>query len=191
MDEELRMDAQMMDKKELRRAMIAKRKQLSLTETEGKSKIICARVREFSPFREAKAIGLYYPIHNEVNLLPLRDTFPGRTLFPKVHNDVFHFYAVANIADFRMGAYHIPEPPETQPQKPDVLFIPGVAFDRDGYRLGYGKGYYDRYLSAVNALRIGIGYDLQIVDSLPHQEHDKPVDYIITETQVIACRIRK
>lgn len=179
-----------MDKEKLRQAMIVKRQQLPRSETNAKSRQICARIKEFPPFSQAKTIGLYCPIRNEANLLPLLDGFQGTVLFPKVQDDSIHFYPVTDITQLRPGAYQIPEPQETQPQQPEVIFVPGVSFDHAGYRLGYGKGYYDRYLRTTDALTIGVSYAMQVLPRLPHEEHDVRVNYIITETKVIICKKR-
>lgn len=89
----------------------------------------------------------------------------------------------------------VPDPHSAKPAHLDVLdviLVPGVAFDRQGVRIGYGRGCYDTFIDKVNANRnvpvIGLAYSFQIFDHLPRQPHDKLMDYIITEDEIIKCR---
>jgi 5-formyltetrahydrofolate cyclo-ligase len=87
------------------------------------------------------------------------------------------------------GPYGILEPPASAPiEMPPphaVAIVPCVAFDAAGYRLGWGKGYYDRFLDGFDGPSIGLAFDCQEVPELPRESHDQPVDYIVTETRVI------
>lgn len=88
------------------------------------------------------------------------------------------------------GRMSIPEPDaKARERRPDLILVPLLAFDRNGYRLGYGGGYYDRYLSEHRAKRsvraVGIAYAGQQVDALPHDDFDEKLDAVVTETQVI------
>ncbi|GGH79758.1 5-formyltetrahydrofolate cyclo-ligase [Pullulanibacillus pueri] len=69
----------------------------------------------------------------------------------------------------------------------DLVIVPGLAFDRQGYRIGFGGGYYDRFLQGVQATKLALAYDEQIYDVLPHESHDIPVDVIVTPTKVMKC----
>lgn len=90
------------------------------------------------------------------------------------------------------GDMNIMRPLDEAPQvEPDVLIVPLLAFDAKGYRLGYGGGFYDRTLALLRAKKkvvaIGVGYSAQQVDSVPHDELDQPVDFVMTETGIITC----
>ena len=90
------------------------------------------------------------------------------------------------------GVWDIPRPPDTSPLlEPDVLLVPLMAFDRRGYRLGYGGGFYDRTLALLRhkkpIVAIGVAYAAQEVDRVPHGDHDQPMDFIMTEKEVFAC----
>ena len=90
------------------------------------------------------------------------------------------------------GVWDIPMPPEAAPEMlPDVLLVPMLAFDRRGYRLGYGGGFYDRTLEKLRALKkvvaIGVAYSAQMVDEVPIGIHDAPLDYVMTEQETFAC----
>jgi 5-formyltetrahydrofolate cyclo-ligase len=91
-----------------------------------------------------------------------------------------------------LGKWDIPRPSEDAPLlQPDVLLVPLLAFDRRGYRLGYGGGFYDRTIPGLRALKsvttIGIAYAAQEIDDVPHDELDQPLDFIMTEKDLIAC----
>jgi 5-formyltetrahydrofolate cyclo-ligase len=90
------------------------------------------------------------------------------------------------------GAWDIPVPPDTAPEcLPDVLLVPMLAFDRSGYRLGYGGGFYDRTLEKLRrltkAVAIGVAYSAQMVDQVPRGAHDAPLDYVMTEIETFKC----
>jgi 5-formyltetrahydrofolate cyclo-ligase len=90
------------------------------------------------------------------------------------------------------GMWDIPQPTEDSPLiEPDVLLVPMLAFDRKGYRLGYGGGFYDRTLALLRSKKsvaaIGVAYAGQEVDSVPRDAHDQPLDFIMTEKEVITC----
>ena len=112
---------------------------------------IITRIRALPQYREARVIALYVPVRGEVDLLPLLEDTSKTTLFPKVHGEDLAFYPAACIDTFVPGRFGIPEPPEG-PVFPirdiDLIFVPGISFDRTGHRIGYGKGYYDRLMRA-------------------------------------------
>lgn len=88
------------------------------------------------------------------------------------------------------GAYGIPAPPKTaRAVMPDIVIVPIVAFDRRGYRIGYGAGYYDRALESLRArkpiIAVGLAYAAQCVDTIPREAHDQPLDWIVTEKEAI------
>ena len=90
------------------------------------------------------------------------------------------------------GKWDIPRPPEDAPLvEPDVLLVPLLAFDRKGFRLGYGGGFYDRTLALLRGKKrtvaIGVAYAAQEVDKVPHDSHDQPLDFIMTDKELIAC----
>ena len=90
------------------------------------------------------------------------------------------------------GRWDIQVPPDTAPEvQPDILLVPMLAFDRMGYRMGYGGGFYDRTLAKLRALKkitaIGVAYAGQEVDSVPHDANDQPLDWIMTEKEIFKC----
>lgn len=96
------------------------------------------------------------------------------------------------------GRFGIPEPDPRKSQivqedDLDLVIVPGVAFDRQGNRLGYGAGYYDRFLKGLKhrPLLIALAFDVQIMDEIPAEDHDVPLDLIVTESEIIDCRFER
>lgn len=100
---------------------------------------------------------------------------------------------IDGLDELKPGNYGIAEPvsePDNtlKPSLIDIVLLPGLAFDRKGHRIGYGKGYYDRFLPRCpNAVRIGLAYDIQVTQALPFEPHDLPVHLIVTQKEVIRC----
>lgn len=133
-------------------------------------------------------VALYAPLAHEVNLMPLLDAYPQhRFVFPRClreHRMVFHEVRTPE-HDMQPGAMGIPAPaaytPVVEPSDIDLLIVPGVAFTRDGQRLGYGGGYYDRFIPLCSRARvIAVAFDEQIVPAIPTESHDLIIPGIIT-----------
>lgn len=154
------------------------------------SEKIVKKLLSLPEIQNAQTILLYYPHKNEVNVLPLFEilSFKGkRVLFPKTVNEEIHPVAVNSLKDLKKGNFGIlePEGKKTEKEHIDIVIVPAVAFNKKGYRIGYGKGFYDRFLKDFKGLKVGVAYDFQIVDDLPVNEHDVPVDIIVTPTNLI------
>jgi len=157
---------------------------------------------------KSNTILLYYPHRNEVDTRPIiRELLKRKktVLLPKVEKNHILPIFISDISDLKEGFAGIKEPEgKVYPkEKIDIVVVPAVAYDRRGYRLGYGKGFYDRFLKDFQNLKgklcfktkskrnrlktqfIGLAYDFQVLDSLPYEEHDIPVDIIITPREVI------
>jgi 5-formyltetrahydrofolate cyclo-ligase len=114
----------------------------------------------------------------------------GFALVPFIEeNKIFHA-KVYDIKDLRIGKYHIYEPIDKKRYlgKCDMFFVPGVAFDNKGNRLGRGKGFYDSFLSHKEGIRIGLANDCQLLDAAPNESKDIKMDYIFTENKFIVCK---
>lgn len=183
-------------KAELR--VILKRRRAALTaETEKKKTLdraIIEHIIASEPFRTASMLLLYAPIGSEINLLPLAREARARGIpiaFPKCNtaNNTMSFYILN--ADMRLneGAYHIPEPPDGAPLcVPDehaLCILPALSFDKKGDRLGYGKGYYDRFLASFTGVTMGAVYTHMILREVPTEPHDIPVSYLVTEHEIL------
>ena len=91
---------------------------------------------------------------------------------------------------FSKGAYSINEPEhcvKADESEIDLVLVPGIAFDKSGGRIGFGKGYYDRFLSKTKAVKVGFCYEFQIVENAYSEKHDVSVDYIVTEKEMYKC----
>lgn len=189
-----------MNQDHLRQELLTKRKMMLNEDVLRKSKSIAQTMINHDLFQNSACCLYYYPIHNEVDVRSVVEYAwkKGKeVLFPRIEGDTLSFFAVTNFNGFQPGPFGIPEPqPKNwQPEncfpvdlgRIDLIIVPGIAFDLQGYRLGYGKGYYDRLLRKAPASTIGIAYDFQIVDTIYPQEHDVPVQQIITETRLINC----
>ncbi|MFO1034347.1 MAG: 5-formyltetrahydrofolate cyclo-ligase [Hyphomicrobiales bacterium] len=142
-------------------------------------------------------VSAFYPYQSEIDTRPLLGKLAGEgweTALPIV-------LALKTPLEFRRwlpgsptvpGKWDIPRPPEDAPLvEPDVLLVPLLAFDRKGYRLGYGGGFYDRTLEKLRSRKkvvaIGVAFAVQEVDSVLHDHHDQLLDYVMTEKELVTC----
>jgi 5-formyltetrahydrofolate cyclo-ligase len=153
-------------------------------------------VRLVSSIKGASTVGGYYPIRDEADLRALLQALHENCLriaLPRASmGAVLTFNAWSPGSPLAPGKFGVLEPLEDQPELlPDCVFVPLLAFDRRGNRLGYGRGYYDgalRRLRAIHhAVAIGIGFDEQEFPEIPRESQDEPMDMILTPTRVIAC----
>lgn len=176
-------------KVEMRELLTQKRRLLTDEQkTEASSRVI-ERLEQMEWFREAKTVLIYYPIHNEIDLLPLVKKYKHEKtlLFPVTHRKTIDACPYRGNALMKRGKFNIPEP-QTEPYKGkiDLILIPGVAFDRKCNRLGRGGGYYDRFLCKQRHSKlIGVGYDFQIVDEVPTERNDMRLQGVIVPSQTI------
>jgi len=187
------------DTKEIIRARAHRlRASLSAPDIAAKSRLIQQRVLSFSPYLQSRAIALYSPTGNEVATEDIREDAlkAGKKLFyPKLRTGAkLHWAQLEASEKMEIGRYGILEPPGAEAlaigdQAGLVVFVPGLAFDSSGNRLGRGEGWYDQALAALEArVRfIALAYEFQIVDEIPTDVWDRKVHYIITERRVIDC----
>ena len=172
-----------LQKESLRKIFLSKRISLPESEVKRLSKIICERLKKFESF---DSFLFYFPIKNEVNLLELAGYFleKGKTVaFPKLIDGEIKPIKVESLKEFAPGKFSVPEPIGNNPvEKIDVVFVPGIVFDLRGYRLGYGKGFYDKFLKNFNGISVGVCYDFQLLNVIPCEEHDIPVSAVITNS---------
>ena len=178
-------------KSDLRQHFRAIRSELSPKAVQSASKNLCERLADWPPLKAAKTVLTYLAFRNELNLSALFDLLPTiRWAAPRCTGQTMsiHPYHPGHLIRHSFGML---EPSPGQPRIPlaeiDLALIPGIAYDRTGGRLGHGGGYYDRFLPQTNALRVGITYDICLVDELPCTSHDQPMHWIVTPTQTLFC----
>ncbi|MDD5261047.1 MAG: 5-formyltetrahydrofolate cyclo-ligase [Methylacidiphilales bacterium] len=151
---------------------------------------ICRRLSASPFWANARSVLFYSALPSEPNLstLALQALEEGKKcVFPKVQGPNLELYPVAALCDLKRGAYGILEPEDAGAEKVscvDLALVPGLAFDRRGFRLGRGKGYYDRLLPGLGGAAAGCCFDLQRVDRLPVLGHDARLDGLATELGV-------
>lgn len=130
---------------------------------------------------------VYYPLGKEAGLVPFIQWLfdqGKRVAFPRVDGDEMDFYEVCSFDELEEGSFHIMEPAKGEKVfwKDAVVLVPGLVFDRAGNRIGYGRGYYDRYLRQHPVKKkIGVAYQNQIEEEIQAQEWDVQMDLVITE----------
>ena len=176
----------MKTKQEIRKYIVNKRKELPDTEVIEKSLKIVEKIFFHPIFLKSEVVYCYKSIQNEVNMdhiinKLLKDN--KQVALPRIDHNQMNFFMINTKEDLEKGYFGIYEPKDycKKADLPDLVLVPGVAFTPDGYRLGYGGGFYDRFLSEINTYSIGIGYAFQIINSLPIEEHDKKLNEIITD----------
>lgn len=174
-------------KKELRTEYKKKRNEMQKEKKDALSAEICGHILGSRLYQDAETIFVYYPLGNEVSLLPVIDDsfLNGKKIaFPKVEGEDIVFYQVNDLKGLKEGAFHVMEPSAgvMADEKDALALIPGVVFDMDGNRIGYGKGFYDRFLGKYPELTtLGIAYEFQLVESFEADMRDKKMDYLVTE----------
>jgi 5-formyltetrahydrofolate cyclo-ligase len=140
-----------------------------------------------------KIIGGYYPYNYEINILDTLKILEKKNYLislPKISkNNKMNFYKWSFKDPLAINIYGIPEPISKKKINPEILLVPLVAYDSELNRLGYGGGFYDRYLSTAMSdkkiIKIGLGFSFQKIDKVPVNQYDKKLDYIITEKNFI------
>lgn len=173
------------DKKRVRELLAQKRRLLSKEDIAEQSSKVVAAVEQMPLFQSAKTVLIYYPTHNEVDLLSLIKRYKKEKtfLFPVVHRKTMTACPYEGNAKMHRGKFNIPEP-TTEPYVGDIdlILVPGVGFDKRGNRLGRGGGYYDKFITRLGrkTLLVGVGYDFQLVEEVPANRWDKRLDYLVT-----------
>ncbi len=179
-----------MDKKALRREIGAKKRALTPEEVGRRSAILAERLFETPQYRSCRSLYAYLSFNQEVRTDPIiaRAWADGkRVAVPKVMGREMLFIWIDDFDGLApQGAYSIPEPVADGPVADDataLVLMPGLAFDLEGHRVGYGGGYYDRFLAAEpDHPLVALCYDFQMLDRLEVEAHDVPVDLIITDS---------
>lgn len=182
----------MINKQDARFEVFEKRKAISPDSVKKLSEKIFDRAIGLPELKNAESLLLYSAFRNEADTelffkYALDNNIP--VAYPKVIGENMEFYRINSHLDLKKGYMGILEPVEGLPVfdlDKGVIIVPGVAFDRHKSRCGYGKGFFDKYLSKHEHLvKIGICFEFQLYNKLKNNEHDIPMDYIITENTII------
>lgn len=186
----------MLDKKTLRKEMLRKRSQIPKETREEYSKEIAESLYKTDYYKNAETIMAFISFGSEINTRYIIEQAikEGKIVVIPVMVPETRELKVSRILDFselEIGHYNILTPKEEylrflDPSTIDIILTPGLIFAKDGYRIGYGGGYYDRFLADKDHVpKIAIGFDMQVTDEIPTDEYDIPVDYILTEKRFI------
>lgn len=185
------------EKSRLRKETSAKLRAISADKRKADSEKLCARLKEQATFQNAGAILFFASLPEEPDLWPLlNEVLGGKKMIALPCFDADNqAYTPRRITDIHVeilsGKFGIREPAPTCVAIPlrdlDLVLVPGVAFARDGHRLGRGKGFYDRLLQHFTGQKIGIAFDEQIVEAIPAEKNDVRMDWILTPTQCVNC----
>ena len=154
----------------------------------------CELLAKSECFQNADILLLYYPIKNEISPLPLMEMaqkMGKKIAFPVCNtgNNTLSFCVINSIDELIPSSFGISEPLLSNEApiltERTVALIPALAYSKNGHRLGYGKGYYDRFLNNFEGISVGFSYSALVLNSIPHEAHDVPVKMIITESEVL------
>lgn len=175
-----------MNKQELRRSIREQKRAMTEEEIVRRSEALCALFTQTEAYRNAKSIYGYLPYNQEVRTVPIlaqaqRDG--KRVAVPKVYGDEMKFLWLDDLTQVAKGYSGIPEPIADEPEAEDptaLVLMPGLAFDPQGHRIGYGGGFYDKFLSREPGHpTVALCYSFQILPVLETEEFDIPVDQVI------------
>lgn len=179
-------------KNEIRKEFKLKRKIMEKFEVCEKSARACKLFLESDLYKNAKVLMLYMPLGNETDTREIiNKAFADgkKVVFPvtdEKSGEITPCYATAQ-TKFEKGAFSVCEPKIIDVADVldiDVVIVPGIAFDKEGARIGFGKGCYDGFLTKTKAIKIGFCYDFQLCEKIPTEDYDIKMDYIITENGV-------
>jgi len=150
------------------------------------------RVVSLEEFAAARNIMIYYSVKREPATHEIAEAAlsMGKTVaFPLCcRGGIMHAHVVQSLDDLRPAMLGIPAPPDTSPviaqEELDLVVVPALTYDRNGYRIGYGGGYYDRYLRGISAFTVGLARERLLRDELPREAHDIAVKCVVTEERV-------
>lgn len=185
------MDSIKAKKSNLRKQHIKLRNDMKISDISLKSQLICNSIIETNEYQKAEQLFCFYPLGNEVDIIALiKQGLDDQKIvcFPKVMSKTtIKFYRVKSLDEFKVGNFNVMEPVSNEEvfiKEHSLMIVPGLAFDNQGNRLGYGGGYYDRYLDQDTnhyLHKIGVCYDWQKIKDVPVDEFDKKLNRTISE----------
>ena len=175
-----------MDKTLLRKQIREQKRAMTGAQVEEKSALLARQFLACDAYRQAKTIYGYLPYNQEVRTVPILEQalLDGKQVaVPKVYGDTMRFIVLADLTATEKSDMGIPEPIADEPVANDpyaLVLMPGLAFDRQGNRMGYGGGFYDKFLQAEpHHPTVALCYDFQMLPHLETEAHDIPVDLVL------------
>ena len=175
-----------MDKKELRATIRARKRAMTEEEIVSRSDSLAQQFYASEAYKNAKTIYGYMPYNQEVRTIPMMEQAlkdGKRVAIPKCYGDTMKFIFIDDLSKVEKGYANIPEPIADEPVADDttaLVLMPGLAFDPQGHRCGYGGGFYDKFLAAEpNHPTLALCYEFQMLPHLETEAHDIPVDYVL------------
>ena len=178
------------EKESLRNRLLETRDNTSFDLLKIASENIQKKLKKIYAFKNAQKIGIYYPIGSEIFTQDIIQELisQGKEAFlPKVTGEAMEFRKIIDFSSLEHGSFDIMEPKENCPVENslDVILVPTVGIDRRGVRLGYGHGFYDKFLAENKTTTISLTLEKQIIKRIPKSDHDVLIDWIVTEDQTI------
>jgi len=180
-------------KNQLKELILEKRNSLPKQEIIEKSRKIKGNLSNLDYYKKSKTIMFFVSFNSEVDTHDMiRDALKNKpVVVPKVAHHEIEPSLIIDFDNLIPGKFGVLEPIETMKiayKNINLVLVPGIVFDKEGHRIGYGFGYYDKFLKKVpKAIKIGLAFDFQVVDKIPKETHDVPVDLIVTEKRVVEC----
>ena len=184
----------------LRQEILAIRNTMPLLLRQQKSNKILQTVYDIETFKDAEVILTYVDYQSEVmtSSLIARALLEGKKVYcPKVSGNDMDFYRISSLNDLKEGYKGIREPEagesfidmQNLPDKKTLVIMPGVVFDMECHRIGYGKGFYDKFMTQMSEngmdfYKIGLAYECQLVDKVPYEAHDISINIVVTENDI-------
>jgi 5-formyltetrahydrofolate cyclo-ligase len=178
------------ERESLRSFLLEKRDNTSFDFMKIASEKIQKRLKKINSYRDAQKIGVYYPIGSEILTQDIIQELlsNGKDVFlPKVMGKNMEFRKIIDFSSIEKGSFDIMEPKDDCEidNDLDVVLVPTVGISPSGVRLGYGHGFYDRYLAEHKSVTISLTMEKQIIKKIPKSEHDIMIDWIITEDRIV------
>ena len=190
----------MSDKKQLRAHYKQLRRDFLPEDRLSCDRSVSERFLESSFYKNCDELLIYVSFDIEVDTIEIiKQALTEKTVFcPRYLSgtNIMEFYRIDSFDCLLSGSYGILEPSDDLPMQTEfsrnaVCVVPGLSFDRNGHRLGFGKGFYDRFLSGFDGIKVGLCYDSCCCESLPHDSYDICVDHLITESRCVSFGLRK
>ena len=184
-----------MDKNLIRKTVLCQRRALSAPEKSQAESVMLESLFNWEVFKNAGVIHIFISKSDEPDTRPIIEhcwSSGKKIAVPVVLPDTFDLFhsEFKSFDDLVFGMHKTQEPSpklriKINPESFDLVIVPGVAFDRKGGRLGHGKGYYDRFLEITSAFRLGLAFDCQLLENVPTELHDVPMNAILSESGIV------